>query len=801
MDEKRSSKSSSVFSSESTPLASLQKRLTTWDLNLPDDSLYSIYSFDKYGASTLRDDDSIRKDDESIFKDPVPILAEIEGEDSPYAEVRAAVPNSDEDLPANTIRAWVLGLTLSFFGAAVNTIFSLRNPVIGIGVIVAQKLIHVQLIAYVLGNAWARFMPSKQHRNFGIDWNLNPGPFNVKEHAIIVVMANVSFGTAYATDIILAQKVFYKQDFGIAFQLLLTITTSSVGYGIAGFLRRFLVYPAAMIWPSNLVSVSLLHAMHEKEEDIDPTVWGGNMTRYKWFGVVFLASYLYYWIPGFFAQFLSIFVFITWIFPQNPIVNQVFGGTTGLGMLPLTLDWTTITGFTGNPMIPPWHAIANTLVGVVTFYIFGSLVVHYSGSWYAQYLPMSDSTTYDNTGAIYNVSRIVTTQLTLNEEAYKAYSPLFLSTTFSLSYGLSFATIASVVVYTYLNYRHVIISQFKNSKSEKPDIHQKLMEKYPEVPEWWYGILFVIMFALSLVTVLAYPTEFAWWAFIMSIAFATVMSLPIGIIQAITNLQIGLNVITEFIMGYMQPGKPLALMMFKTYGYITASSALGFVGDLKFGHYMKIPPRTMFTAQVVATTLSCFVQIAVLNFALGNIENICEIDQKQRFSCPGGRVFFSASVIWGLLGPGRIFSPGQIYSPLLWFFPAGIAATITIHYAAKKIRPLKYAMTPLIFGGGQSIPPASPMNYLAWGIVGWFFQKYVRTRNFRWWARLNYITAVGLDTGLAISTLTIFFIFTINRIDAPQWWGNTVISSTMDTTDTAIQVKLSTGQTVGPRAW
>lgn len=162
--------------------------------------------------------------------------------------------------------------------------------------------------------------------------------------------------------------------------------------------------------------------------------------------------------------------------------------------------------------------------------------------------------------------------------------------------------------------------------------------------------------------------------------------------------------------------------------------------------------------------------IAVLNFALGNIEDVCEITQKQRFSCPGGRVFFSASVIWGLLGPGRIFSPGQIYGPLLLFFPAGAAATVLLHFASKRIKPLKYAMTPLIFGGGQSIPPASPMNYLAWGIVGWFFQKYIRTRNFRWWARLNYITAVGLDTGLAISTLTIFFLFTIRKIDAPVWW-------------------------------
>lgn len=131
MDEKRSSKSSSVFSEGSTPLASLTKRLTAWDLNFPDDQISSRYSFEKDNTSTL-------EDDESVFKLPVPIIAEIDEENSPYAEVRAAVPNTDEDLPANTIRAWVIGLTLASFGAAVNTIFSLRNPVIGIGVIVAQ---------------------------------------------------------------------------------------------------------------------------------------------------------------------------------------------------------------------------------------------------------------------------------------------------------------------------------------------------------------------------------------------------------------------------------------------------------------------------------------------------------------------------------------------------------------------------------------------------------------------------------------------------------------------------------------
>lgn len=89
---------------------------------------------------------------------------------------------------------------------------------------------------------------------------------------------------------------------------------------------------------------------------------------------------------------------------------------------------------------------------------------------------------------------------------------------------------------------------------------------------------------------------------------------------------------------------PLTLSRFKTFGYITMAQALNFVSDLKFGHYMKIPPRTMFMSQVVATTFSCFIQIAVLNSALGGIDGVCELTQPEHFSCPGGRVFFSGKL-------------------------------------------------------------------------------------------------------------------------------------------------------------
>ena len=70
---------------------------------------------------------------------------------------------------------------------------------------------------------------------------------------------------------------------------------------------------------------------------------------------------------------------------------------------------------------------------------------------------------------------------------------------------------------------------------------------------------------------------------------AFVYIIPIGIIQAITNQQVGLNVITELIIGYALPGHPVAMMMFKTWGYITMAQALQFTSDFKLGHYMKIP--------------------------------------------------------------------------------------------------------------------------------------------------------------------------------------------------------------------
>ena len=71
------------------------------------------------------------------------------------------------------------------------------------------------------------------------------------------------------------------------------------------------------------------------------------------------------------------------------------------------------------------------------------------------------------------------------------------------------------------------------------------------------------MFVFGIISIEVWPTQFPVWAFVLALIIAFVYVIPIGMIQAITNQQIGLNVITELIIGYILPGKPIAMMMFK----------------------------------------------------------------------------------------------------------------------------------------------------------------------------------------------------------------------------------------------
>jgi hypothetical protein len=231
-------------------------------------------------------------------------------ENSPYPEVVSAVQNwDDSSLPANTVRSWIIGMSFVTIGSGMNMLFSLRQPTISVGNLVAQ------ICAYPIGMLMAWGLPTHQFNTCGLKWTLNPGPFNKKEHTLIVVMANVSFsgGAAYSTFALEAMRGFYNVNFGIAFSILLTLATQVTGIALAGMFRRFLVDPPSSIYPSILPVCVLFNTLHDDRTQSDPSVTSGwVISRFRFFTYVLIGGFIWYWFPGFLFQGLSTFAWVTW---------------------------------------------------------------------------------------------------------------------------------------------------------------------------------------------------------------------------------------------------------------------------------------------------------------------------------------------------------------------------------------------------------------------------------------------------------------------------------------------------------
>lgn len=255
-------------------------------------------------------------------------------DNSPYPEVRASVPPTDNTtLSINTPRMWVLSLLFAIAGSATNLFFSLRYPSVAITPVIALVLVHP------LGKLWDATLkrsddpeenyhdglrqevtksPHSRITNFR-RW-LAQGSWNEKEHACVYISSNVSFGFAFATDVIVEQHKFYKQDATIVYQLLLTVSTQILGYAFAGLTRRFLVRPASMIWPGTLASTAMFTTMHKNE---NKPANGWTISRYRFFIYVWAAAFVWYFIPGLLMPALSYFNVITWFFPKNVVVSNL----------------------------------------------------------------------------------------------------------------------------------------------------------------------------------------------------------------------------------------------------------------------------------------------------------------------------------------------------------------------------------------------------------------------------------------------------------------------------------------------
>lgn len=447
---------------------------------------------------------------------------------------------------------------------------------------------------------------------------------------------------------------------------------------------------------------------------------------------------------------------------------------------------------------------------------------------YSAFLPIVSSAVFDNEGKPYDVSKILTSDFLFDREAYEGYSRVYLPITYVLSYGVQFASLAALVTHTICWHGRDIWTQTKRAFAERnqneneskyqqistgsfpsrsrrqncssttddshpddftaEDVHNRLMKRYKDAPMSWYLITFSVMLIVGMFVVEYYPVHLPWYGLLLALGVSCVLFIPVGIVMAITNQHSSLYLICQLICGVVFPGRPVANMVFVTYGYISSAQGIKFSADLKLGHYMKIPPRILFAVQFVATLVSSFTQIGVLNWMFAFIPNICTSEAINGFNCPIARVHFNGSILWGVIGPQRFFGPGALYRHLVWGFLVGAIGPIIIWTISKRSRNKKHNIwrkvnLPVLFGSLSWIPPATGLNFSVWAMVCFFFNFVLARQKKDWWAKYTMTLSAALDSGLAFALVVVFFVFLYpGWMDGFSWWGTEVFKQGCDWT-------------------
>ena len=251
-------------------------------------------------------------------------------------------------------------------------------------------------------------------------------------------MKKNSQGTSLAIQVISIQRIFYNRSMHYGLALLFVVSSQTLGYGMAGIMRKFVVWPAAMIWPSNLINCALFRFFHDDANDDrqnTTTTSNQSMSRSRFFYMIFFFQFLWYWIPGYICPVLSFFSLLCYIDPTNIILSQVTG-VNGLGFGSFELDWNAWVSFLDSPIIVPfWYdtvlimrqihfffrAQLNILVGFVILVWIMTPAVYYTNLWNSKAMPIVSNRLFTVEGYYYNVNAVLDSHLHLNETAYKLY--------------------------------------------------------------------------------------------------------------------------------------------------------------------------------------------------------------------------------------------------------------------------------------------------------------------------------------------------------------------------------------------
>lgn len=199
-------------------------------------------------------------------------------------------------------------------------------------------------------------------------------------------------------------------------------------------------------------------ALHEEEKRPK-----GGLTRLQFFFIVLICSFAYYIVPSYFFPYISSISILCLFFKNSITMQQIGSGLKGLGVLSFALDWNTVAGFLGNPLVTPAFAVFNLMAGFAAMVYVITPIAYWTNSFNAKKYPMFSSHVFDDKGLPFNTTRILDPRtFSINMEEYDSYSRINLGVMFAFTYGMGFAGLTAAISHVALhNGRYICLEEHK----------------------------------------------------------------------------------------------------------------------------------------------------------------------------------------------------------------------------------------------------------------------------------------------------------------------------------------------------
>ncbi|KAF9279733.1 hypothetical protein BGZ68_007726 [Mortierella alpina] len=510
-------------------------------------------------------------------------------------------------------------------------------------------------------------------------FTLNPGKFNMKEHMLIGIAAAAGCSPAYATNVLAIQSLIFNAPLGSLTGVGLVVSSQCIGFSMwaqcnffVGLITMLWVvtpivyftnYWSAMSYP--IVS-SNLYDSNSQLYDISRIVNADltfNITMYKNYSPVIMTPYFAITYGTSFMAVIATFVHVAlfygadiWLISSVRFERKMRQiRHPGFVVSIVRAIW----GADPEPVAEEQHGTASEIY--TSEYGYGFL-----GTDGLPTRRNSEALSFMNSGmsiagaddrsALYQSSHY---RRLSHQQQQSAFIPTMAQTPAGCKQPVDER------------------AQIPTEMFGTEDIHTSLMREYPEIPGWWFGVLFLVCFIMAVLVCKTSEIRLPVYALILALMLAAVFALPMAIIQALSSSQIGLNVLSEVVCGYLLPGNQLGNSVFKCYSYMALYQCLNLTQGFKLGHYMKVPPRHIIIAVLYGTLVGAFVNLQVLDWVLVyNRQELFEADPKSGWSFRNLDLFFSASLLWGAISPVRLFEEGSIYHFLPYCFLIGVLLPI-----------------------------------------------------------------------------------------------------------------------------